>query len=252
MRLKDRVALVTGGGRGIGKAIALALAKEGADLGINYVEDPEGKNARDAKEVADSITEMGRRCLIVQANVAGGEEVAGMVKKVIGFYGKIDILVNNAGITRDVTLKQMARSDWDEVINVNLNGVFYCTREVINYMRDAGYGRIISLSSIVGQTGNIGQSNYAASKAAVMGFTKSVAREVARKGITVNAVAPGFIQTTMIEKIPDRIKDGLLEQIPAGRFGTPDDIARVVVFLALEDSSYVTGQVIHVNGGLYM
>lgn len=252
MKLKNKVALVTGGSRGIGRAIALALAQEGAWVGINYVADDEGINFKQAKEVAERVKNMGSKGLLLQADVSCEEEVQKMVTQIVKEYGKIEILVNNAGIVRDVTLKKMRKKDWDEVIEVNLTGVFNCVRAAINYMREAGYGRIISISSIIGQTGNIGQSNYAASKAGIMGFVKSIAREVARKGITVNAIAPGFIQTEMLKKIPEEIKSHILQQIPMGRFGTPDDIGQLVVFLVSDESSYITGQTIHINGGLYM
>ncbi len=252
MKLKNRVALVTGGSRGIGRAIVLALAQEGAWVGINYVADDEGINFKQAKEVAERVKNMGSKSLLLQADVSCEKEVQKMVTQIVKEYGKIEILVNNAGIVRDVTLKKMRKKDWDEVIGVNLTGVFNCVRTAINYMREAGYGRIISISSIIGQTGNIGQSNYAASKAGIMGFVKSIAREVARKGITVNAIAPGFIQTEMLKKIPEEIKSRILQQIPMGRFGTPDDIGQLVVFLVSDEASYITGQTIHINGGLYM
>ncbi|HEY3298942.1 MAG TPA: 3-oxoacyl-[acyl-carrier-protein] reductase [Armatimonadota bacterium] len=252
MRLQGKTALVTGSSRGLGKAIALAMAREGADIGVNYVTDPDGLNEKDARGVAAEIEAMGRRAAIFQADVSNEDQVGDMTEKFIETFGKVDILVNNAGILRDITLKNMSKKDWDAVIAVNLTGVFNCTHAVINYMREAGCGRIISLSSIVGQTGHIGQCNYAATKAGVMGFTKSVAREVARRGVTANAIAPGLIETDMFHQIPEEARAAQLSEIPMGRFGKPDDIANVAIFLASDEAAYVTGQVIHVNGGWYM
>ena len=175
-----------------------------------------------------------------------------MIEKIMNGFGRIDILVNNAGITRDITLKKMSKEVWDEVIDVNLNGVFNCTKALINHMRERKTGRIINISSIIGFTGNIGQANYAAAKSGIIGFSKALAREVARAGITVNVIAPGFINTDMLKIIPEDIKKQLLEQIPMGRFGEPEEVAKVAAFLASEDASFITGAVIHVNGGLYM
>lgn len=252
MRLKDRIALITGSSRGIGKSIALTMAREGAKIGINYVADPDGRNLKDAETVAAEIVDMGGECLILQADVSDDTQVDMMVNTLVEKFGKIDILVNNAGIIRDITLKKMTKQDWDAVIGVNLTGVFNCTRAVIEYMREAGYGRIICISSISGQQGNIGQCNYAAAKAGIMGFTKSVAREGARKGITANAIAPGIIVTEMGLSIPEDFLNTFKQQIPIGKLGEPEDIANAALFLASDESSYITGQVIHVNGGLYM
>jgi len=247
MKLKGRAALVTGGSRGIGKAIALALASEGVDVAINYLEQNEG-----AGKVVDEIRRMGRCALAFQVDVRDFDKVNDMVEQTIEEFGKIDILVNNAGIVRDKTLRKMKKEEWDVVIDTDLSGVFNCIRAVINHMEEHKNGKIINISSVIGETGNFGQANYAAAKTGVIGLTKSVAKEVARKGITVNAVAPGFTETGMLEAIPEGIKEQILKQIPMGRFAMPEDIAKVVVFLASDDASYITGQVINVNGGYYM
>jgi 3-oxoacyl-[acyl-carrier protein] reductase len=247
VRLKDKIAIVTGGSRGIGRAISLAFAKEGADVAIIYLE-----KEQEAKEVINEITAVGRKCMAFNVDVSDFEEVNAIVEVVVETFGQIDILVNNAGITRDITLKKMSKEMWDEVIDVNLNGVFNCTKAVTDHMRKRKTGRIINISSIIGFTGNIGQTNYAAAKSGILGFTKALAREVARVGITVNAIAPGFINTDMMKTIPENIKRQLLEQMPMGRFGEPHEVANVAVFLALEDSSFITGTVVHINGGLYM
>jgi 3-oxoacyl-[acyl-carrier protein] reductase len=247
VRLKDKIAIVTGGSRGIGRAISLAFAKEGADVVIIYLE-----KEKEAKKVIKEITAVGRKCMAFNVDVRDFEEVNEIVEVVVETFGQIDILVNNAGITRDITLKKMSKEMWNEVIDVNLNGVFNCTKAVTDLMRKRKTGRIINISSIMGFTGNIGQTNYAAAKSGILGFTKALAREVARVGITVNAIAPGFINTDMMKTIPENIKRQLLEQIPMGRFGEPHEVANVAVFLALEDSSFITGTVVHINGGLYM
>ena len=252
MRLAGRTALVTGASRGIGKAIALALARNGADIGVNYVADPAGVNLRQAQETASEVKALGRRALVLQANVAADAEVDAMTADFMREFGKVDILINNAGILRDITLKKMTAKDWADVIGVNLTGVFNCSHAVVNHMREAGSGRIISLSSIIGQTGNVGQCNYAAAKAGVVGFTKSLAREVARRGVTVNAIAPGLVETEMYLQIPEESRMAQLQQVPMGRVGKPEDIANAAIFLASDEASYITGQVIHVNGGWYM
>jgi 3-oxoacyl-[acyl-carrier protein] reductase len=252
MGLEGRAALVTGASRGIGRAIALRLAKDGADVAVNFVRDPAGQNERDAAGVVAEIGKLGRKALAVHANVADEAEVTAMVAEVIQKLGGVHILVNNAGIVRDVTLKKMDKAEWDAVLAVNLTGAFHCTKAAMGFMRESGWGRIISLSSVIGQTGNIGQANYAASKAGLMGFTKSVAREVALRGITANAVAPGFIETDMLRTVPEDIRKAILSRIPAGRFGAADDVANVVAFLASNEAAYITGQIFNVNGGYYM
>jgi 3-oxoacyl-[acyl-carrier protein] reductase len=247
-----RVALVTGASRGLGRAIALRLARDGARVAINYLEDPEGANRREAEGVAAEIAEAKGEGIVVAADVSDTAGVEEMVREIASGLGPVEILVNNAGILRDMTLKRMAEEDWQSVLDVNLSGAFRCTRAVLEGMRQAGWGRIVNLSSVVGLTGNLGQTNYAASKAGLIGFTKALAREVGRRGITANAVAPGFIRTSMLQTIPEEVRSGILGQIPVGAWGEPEDVAHAVSFLASEEARYVTGQVIGVNGGYYM
>lgn len=247
MMLAGKIALVTGGSRGIGRAIAIELAKSGADVAINYA-GSEGA----AREVAQEIEQLGRRAMIVQANVAESDAVQAMVKEVQEKFERIDILVNNAGITRDNLLMRMKDEEWDDVINTNLKGVYNCIKAVTRPMMKQRNGRIINITSVVGVLGNAGQANYVAAKAGVIGLTKSVAREFASRNITVNAVAPGFIQTDMTDKLGEDIKEQLMQQIPLARLGQPEDIARAVRFLASDDASYMTGQTLHVNGGMAM
>lgn len=247
MRLKGRVAVVTGGSRGIGRAIALALAEEGADVAINY-----RRNEALAKEVAQSIEKVGRGAEIYQADVSDLEQVLRMRDAILKRFERVDTLVNNAGINRDKSFAKMDAEIWRAVIEVNLNSVYYCTKAFLDGMLARGYGRIINISSIVGQIGNFGQANYAAAKAGLIGLTKTLAKELAGKGITVNAVAPGFIETEMVAGIPDEVKEKLLAQIPMRRFGKPEEVAKAVVFLASEDSNYITGHVLNVNGGMYV
>jgi len=247
MRLKGRVAVVTGGSRGIGRAIALALAEEGADVAVNYQ-----RNEAMAREVAQAIERTGRVSDIYQADVSDPEQVQRMRDAVLARFQRADILVNNAGINRDKSFAKMDDDTWRSVISVNLNGVFYCTKVFLDAMAARNYGRIINISSIVGQMGNFGQANYAAAKAGLLGFTKTLARELAGKGITVNAIAPGFIETEMVAGVPDDVKQKLLAQIPLRRFGKPEEVAKAVVFLASEDASYITGHVLNVNGGMYV
>jgi len=246
MNLKDHVAIVTGGARGIGKAILESLAQDGAHLVISDV------NLGEAKQTADALASPERRCLAVEANVTDGKAVAEMVDRAIREFGRIDILINNAGITRDGLLLRMKEEDWDLVLNVNLKGAFHCTKSVIPFMSKQRSGRIVNIASIVGVMGNAGQANYAASKAALIGFTKSVAREYASRGITVNAVAPGFIDTAMTQNLSAEVREGLMKQIPLGRLGTPQDIAQAVRFLVSKEAGYITGHVLHVNGGMLM
>lgn len=247
MRLNGKVALVTGASRGIGREIALELAREGADVVVNYA----GSEAK-AKEVVQEIIAMGRKSFSIQANISSSEDVQKMVDETIQQFGKLDILVNNAGITRDQLLMRMKESDWDDVMNTNLKGVFLCTKAVTRQMMKQRSGRIINISSIVGFSGNAGQANYVAAKSGIIGLTKTAARELAARGITVNAVAPGYIATDMTEQLPEEVKAEMLKQIPLARIGEPKEIAKVVSFLASDDSSYITGQTIHVNGGMYM
>jgi 3-oxoacyl-[acyl-carrier protein] reductase len=247
MKLQGKAALVTGASRGIGREIALELARQGADVAVNYA----GSEAK-AQEVVEEIRALGREAFAVQADVANGEAVQEMVKQTIERFGKLDILVNNAGITRDNLLMRMKDEEWDAVINTNLKGVFLCTKAVTRQMMKQRSGRIINIASIVGVSGNAGQANYVAAKAGVIGLTKTAAKELASRGITVNAVAPGFITTDMTDKLTEDVKKGMLAQIPLARFGEPEDVAKVVSFLASDDSKYMTGQTLHVDGGMVM
>jgi 3-oxoacyl-[acyl-carrier protein] reductase len=247
MRLEGKVALVTGASRGIGREIAFELAREGASVAVNYA----GSEAK-ALEVVEEIKAMGRDAFAIQADVSNSESVTEMAKETIERFGKIDILVNNAGITKDNLLMRMKESEWDDVININLKGVFLCTKAVTRQMMKQRSGRIINISSIVGVSGNPGQANYVAAKSGVIGLTKTSAKELSSRGITVNAVAPGFITTDMTDKLNEDVKTEMLKQIPLARFGEPRDIARTVIFLASEDSAYMTGQTLHVDGGMVM
>ena len=244
--LKDKVALITGGSRGIGRAIALLFARNGATVAINY-----SSSEDEANEIVKEIEEMGGKAIAIGANVANGEDAKAMIKQVVSEYGALDILVNNAGITKDMLLLRMTEQEFDDVIDVNLKGVFNCTKHASRVMMKKG-GSIINMSSVTGVIGNIGQSNYSASKAGVIGFTKSVAREFAGKNLRVNAIAPGFIETDMTDNLSEGIKDNLVLNIPMGRIGEADEVANVALFLASDLSSYMTGQVIGVNGGMAM
>ncbi|MBH0200805.1 MAG: 3-oxoacyl-[acyl-carrier-protein] reductase [Nitrospira sp.] len=246
MSLQGKIAIVTGAAQGIGRAIAECLAQAGADIAVADL-DP----GRSVETVA-SIEKLGRKALNIKVNVADANETKAMVEQVMKAWGKVDILVNNAGITRDGLLLRMKEEDWNLVLQINLNGTFNCTKAVLQPMTKQRYGRIVNIASIVGVIGNAGQANYSASKAAVIGFTKTVGREYASRNVTVNAVAPGFIDTAMTHGLPADVKDTLLKQIPLGRLGTPGDIAAAVRFLVSEDAAYITGHVLHVNGGMLM
>ena len=277
--LDGKVALVTGGSRGIGQAIAVRLASEGANVVVNYqsrkdqaadvidfinktdrMDDLGGlikmidimDTVEQAKEVKDMIESMGRRAILCQAHVGRMDEVIKMRDKAVAEFGKIDILVNNAGIVKDKSFVKMTSEMWDDVISVNLTGTFNCTKAVIDGMLERQYGRIVNISSVIGRMGNRGQANYAASKAGIIGLTQTLAKEFADKGITVNAVAPGFIGTDMLKSVPANIMEKILAQIPMRRLGRPEEIASAVTYLVSPEAGYITGQVIDVNGGLYI
>ncbi len=239
------VALVTGGSRGIGKVISEELAGAGFDIAICY-----SGNEKAAQETVDACKKMGVQSISIKADVSNSEDVANMFNEIKSNIGPVEVLVNNAGITKDGLLLRMSEADYDAVVDTNLKGTFLCTKAAIKDMMKARKGKIINITSIVGVQGNAGQANYSASKAGIIGFTKSVSREYGAKGITVNAVAPGFIQTAMTDELPENVKDAYLKQIPAGRFGTPEDVANVVEFLASDKAAYVNGQVIEVTGGM--
>ncbi len=246
MHLKGSTALVTGGAQGIGRAIALALAKSGADVAVSDI------NMEMADKTAGEVSALGVKGVAIQGNVADPESAREMVDKAVSELGKLDILVNNAGITRDNLIMRMKEEDWDLVLDVNLKGAFNCAKAALKHMSKARSGRIINIASVVGAMGNSGQANYVASKAGLIGLTKTIAREYASRGITANAVAPGFIDTAMTQALPEKVREELMKQIPLGRLGTADDVAGAVGFLASERASYVTGMVLHVNGGMYM
>ena len=247
MIFQGKVALVTGASRGIGRAIALELGKNGAKVAVNYA-----GSEKKANEVVDEIKAAGSDAIAIQADVAKIDDVKAMIKEVVKTFGSLDILVNNAGITRDNLLMRMKEEEWDAVINTNLKGVFNTTKAVTRQMMKQRSGRIINIASIVGVSGNPGQANYVAAKAGVIGLTKTTAKELASRNITVNAVAPGFITTDMTDELTDELKEEMLKQVPLGRLGDPEDVAKVVRFLASEDSSYMTGQTLHVDGGMVM
>jgi len=246
MILKDKVALVTGAAQGIGRAIALKLANSGADVVIVDM------NLDKAQETAREAERLGRRALALRANIANLQEAEAMADEAVAKLGAVHIMVNNAGITRDALILRMKEEDWDAVINVNLKGVFNCTKAVVKHMSKQRYGRIVNIASIVGEMGNAGQANYSASKAGVIALTKTVAREFATRNITCNAVAPGFIDTAMTQALSEKVKEELAKQIPMGRLGTPEDVAEGVLFLVSETTGYITGQVLNINGGMYM
>lgn len=246
MVLKDKVALITGGGQGIGKDIALRFAKEGADVAVADI------NLDAATECAGEIEALGRKAIALKVDVSNSAEVEEMVAKVTEELGGLHILVNNAGITRDKLLLRMEDADWDAVMSVNLKGSFNCLRSAVKVMSKARYGRIINIASIVGLMGNAGQANYSASKAGLIGLTKTTAREFASRGVTCNAVAPGFIDTAMTQAMPEKAQEALTAQIPLKRLGTSEDVSDGVLFLASDASSYITGHVLSINGGMYM
>lgn len=245
--LQGKNALVTGASRGIGREIALELARQGANVAVNF----SGNEAK-AQQVVEEIKAIGCKAIKVQADVANETSVKEMVKEVIGEFGTLDILVNNAGVTRDNLLMRMKEEEFDQVINTNLKGVFVCTKAVTRQMMKQKAGQIINVSSIVGVSGNPGQANYVAAKAGVIGLTKTTAKELASRNIRVNAVAPGFISTDMTDALTDEQQAGMLDMIPLGKLGKPEEVAKVVRFLASEDASYITGQTIHIDGGMVM
>ncbi|MBU3174560.1 3-oxoacyl-[acyl-carrier-protein] reductase [Clostridium estertheticum] len=247
LMLKGKTAVVTGASRGIGRAIALKLAKHGANVVVNY------RNSVDAvQEVVKEIEDLGVKVLAIQADISSYDDVENMIKKSVEEFGSIDILVNNAGITKDGLLMRMKEADFDSVIDINLKGAFNCTRHVAAIMLKQRSGRIINISSVSGITGNAGQVNYSAAKAGIIGMTKSVAREFGGRGVTCNAVAPGYIQTDMTEDLSAKVKDTIMSTIPLKRLGRPEDVANVVAFLATDEAAYITGQVINVDGGMAM
>jgi 3-oxoacyl-[acyl-carrier protein] reductase len=246
MRLKDKVALVTGGARGIGREIAIILAKEGSDLVIADV------NIEEAEKTSRDISSLGRKSLALQLDITNYDLVEEAVNKILDKFGRVDILVNNAGITKDNLLLRMSQAEWDAVLNVNLKGTFNCTRAVSRVMIKQRYGKIVNIASIIGIIGNVGQANYSASKAGIIALTKTAARELASRNINVNAIAPGFIQTEMTAKLSEDLKAKMLAQIPLGKLGSPEDVAKLCLFLASSDADYITGQVVVVDGGMVM
>ena len=245
-RLDEQVAIVTGASRGIGRAVAKELADHGAAVVVNYFQSQEPADA-----LAAEVTSNGGRAIAVRADVGQPGDVQAMVERTLAEYGRIDILVNNAGVNRDRTVRRMSVEEWQEVINTDLNSAFYCTNAVISHMIERNYGRIINMSSIIGQMGNVGQSNYAAAKAGLIAFTKSAAQEFARYNITVNAMCPGFIATDMVVALADEVKEALISRIPLGRFGQPEEVATFIRYLVTE-GDWITGQQFNPNGGMYM
>ena len=247
-----RIVVVTGGSRGIGRSICISMAGAGTHIFFNYFNpvNPD-EEAEKAKETESGIIDAGGSATSVSVDVVSEPAVNAFFDKIMEEVGRIDVLVNNAGITRDGLLVRMKTTDWDAVLDTNLKGSFLCTKAVARIMMKQRYGRIVNIASVVGASGNAGQANYSASKAGVIGFTKSVAKELAPRGVTVNAVAPGFIETDMTAVLPDKAKEALMRQIPMGHIGKPEDVAAAIIFLASADASYITGQVIHVNGGMF-
>jgi len=246
MELTGKVALITGAAQGIGKSIALTLARKGADIAVSDV------NLEKAEETAKELEGLGRKAIAIKGNVASVAEAEKMVEETVARLGKVDILVNNAGVTRDGLMLRMKEEDWDLVIDINLKGVFNCTKAAVKHMAKQRFGRIVNIASIVGEMGNAGQANYSASKGGVIALTKTVAREFASRNVNVNAVAPGFIETAMTAALPDAAREALTKQIPLNSLGSPEDVANAVLFLVSDASNYITGQVINVNGGMYM
>ncbi len=244
--LSEAVVVVTGASRGLGRAIAEELAGGGAKVVVNYSQSKEP-----AEELVEQISESGGEAIAVQADVSDAEQAQNLIDQAIEKFNRVDVLINNAGINIDRTLKKLSVEDWDKVIQVDLNSAFYTVRAVLPHMTDQGGGKIINMSSFIGEAGNIGQANYSAAKAGLLGFTKTAAQELARSGITVNAVCPGFIETDMVAGIPEEAQQKLLKQVPLGRFGKPDEVARAVRYL-IEDGDYITGQSIDINGGIYI
>lgn len=246
MELENRVALVTGSARGIGKAIAEGLARRGAAVVIADI------NPEEARETSNEIEKNGFKTMAVKLDVSRSEEVVKTFDEIIKTFGRLDILINNAGITKDNLLLRMKEEDWDSVININLKGVFLCSKEAVKIMAKQRYGKIVNIASVVAFMGNPGQANYSASKAGIVGLTKTIAKEYAGRGITSNAVAPGFIATAMTDALPENVKEEMKKAIPMARFGSVDDVSNAVIFLSSPASGYITGQVLHVNGGMYM
>ena len=244
--LSDKVAIVTGSSRGLGRAIARELADHGAKVVINYFQ-----NQKEAASLASELKDKGHEPLVIQAGVAHPDDCARLVEETVKQFGGLDILVNNAGVNRDRTIRRLTVEEWNEVIATDLNSIFYCTYAAVPHMIERGGGRIVNMSSIVGQMGNLGQSNYAAAKAGIVGFSKSAAQELARFNITVNALCPGFIETDMVTNLTEDVQKALLAKIPLGRFGKPEEVARVTRFLVTE-GEYITGAQININGGMYM
>ncbi len=244
--LKDKVAIVTGGSRGIGSSIALELAKNGVKIVINY-----NSNSAAADKMVAEINEVGGEAYAVQADVSNSQDAANLIEETVKHFGRLDILVNNAGITRDSTFKKLSEEDWRKVIDVNLNSVYNTTSKALPHLLESDAGRIINISSIIGQAGGFGQTNYAAAKAGLIGYTKSLALELARRNVTVNAICPGFIGTEMVAAMPEKVLESVVAKVPQKRLGTPEEIARGVVYLC-KDGDYITGQQLNINGGLYM